>query len=76
VTHLGIVVLGPKGARLLRHASDVPGVMRVRDEPLLRFLERNARYQGWPVVGVSLWAIRDGAARAEELLRVKGEPAP
>lgn len=76
VTHLGIVVLGPKGARLLRHASDVPGVMRVRDEPLLRFLERNARYQGWPVVGVSLWAIRDGAARAEELLRVKRAPAP
>jgi hypothetical protein len=76
VTHLGIVVVGPKGERLLRHASDVPGVMRVRDEPLLRFLARNARYQGWPVVGVSLWAIRDGAARAEGLLRVKGEPAP
>jgi hypothetical protein len=76
VTHLGIVVVGPKGERLLRHASDVPGVMRVRDEPLLRFLARNARYQGWPVVGVSLWAIRDGAARAEVLLRGKGAPAP
>ena len=69
VTHLGIVVVGPRGERRLRHASDVPGVMRVRDEPLLRFLARNAGYQGWPVVGVSLWAIRDGTARARELLR-------
>ncbi|HSB19567.1 MAG TPA: N-acetylmuramoyl-L-alanine amidase-like domain-containing protein [Anaeromyxobacteraceae bacterium] len=69
VTHLGIMVVGPRGERLLRHASDVPGVMRVRDESLLRFLARNAGYQGWPVVGVSLWAIRDGAARARDLLR-------
>lgn len=71
VTHLGLVVVGKGGERLLRHASDVPGAMRVRDEPLGRFLERNARYQGWPVVGVSLWAIRDNAARAGELLRTQ-----
>jgi len=67
VTHLGLVVEGPRGQRLLRHASDVPGVMRVRDEPLGRFAARSARYR-WPVVGVSLWAIRDGSARAAELL--------
>jgi hypothetical protein len=69
VTHLGIVVAGRGGERMLRHASDAPGAMRVRDEPLGRFLARNARLHGWPVVGVSLWAIRDNAARAEELLR-------
>jgi len=68
VTHLGLVVEGPRGQRLLRHASDVPGAMRVRDEPLWRFAARSARYR-WPVVGVSLWAIRDGSARAAELLR-------
>ena len=74
VTHLGIVVAGPKGERAFRHASDVPGVMRVRDEPLVRFLARMARQQAWPVVGVSLWAIRDNRARAEELLRTNSRP--
>ncbi len=74
VTHLGIVVAGPDGSRWLRHASDVPGVLRVRDERLDRFLARNARYQGWPVSGVSLYAIRDNAARAREILAAP--PAP
>lgn len=73
VTHLGIVVAGSDGSRWLRHASDVPGVLRVRDERLDRFLSRNARYQGWPVSGVSLYAIRDNAARAREILAA---PAP
>jgi hypothetical protein len=51
--------------------------MRVRDEPLDRFLARNARYQGWPVVGVSLWAIRgDAARRAEEVLRAAAPHSP
>ncbi len=71
VTHLGIVVVGAGGMRLVRHASDVPAVMRVRDEPLVRFVARNARAQGWPVVGVSLWAIRDASARAAEVLRAR-----
>ena len=68
VTHLGLVVVGRDGTRYLRHASDVPGVMRVRDEPLLRFAARTARSRAWPVVGVSLWAIRDASARAGDLL--------
>ncbi len=68
VTHLGIVVVGRDGARWLRHASDAPGALRVRDERLDRFLARNARYQGWPVSGVSLYAIRDNTARAREIL--------
>jgi hypothetical protein len=71
VTHLGIVVLGKGGERLLRHASDARGAMRVRDEPLREFLARNARLRGWPVVGVSLWAIRDNGRRAEELLSAR-----
>lgn len=67
VTHMGIVVAGARGERLLRHASDVPGVRRVRDEPLDRFARRMSRERSWPVSGVSLWAIRDNAARAAEL---------
>ncbi len=73
VTHLGLVVEGARGERLLRHASDVPGVMRVRDEPLARFAARSARYR-WPVVGVSLWAIRDGSGRAAALLSKERGP--
>ncbi len=68
VTHMGVVVTGPEGERLLRHASDAPGALRVRDERLDRFLARNARYEGWPVSGVSLYSIRDNAARVRTLL--------
>ncbi len=68
VTHMGIVVVGKAGTRFLRHAGDVPAVMRVRDERLDRFLARNARYHGWPVSGVAFYAIRDNAARARALL--------
>lgn len=68
VTHMGLVVTDARGRRYLRHASDVPGVLRVRDEPLDAFLARNARQQGWKVAGVSLWTIRDATARARALL--------
>jgi hypothetical protein len=74
VTHMGIVVAGPRGERFLRHASDAPGLLRVRDERLDRFLARNARYGGWPVSGVSLYSIRDNSARARALLS-GGPPA-
>ena len=68
VTHMGLVVADARGRRYLRHASDVPGVLKVRDEPLDAFLLRNARQRGWPVAGVSLWAIRDATARARAVL--------
>ncbi len=68
VTHMGLVVADATGRRYLRHASDVPGVLKVRDEPLAAFLARNARQRDWPVAGVSLWAIRDATARARALL--------
>jgi predicted transcriptional regulator len=67
VTHMGIVVVGEGGERWLRHASDVPGARRVRDERLDRFARRTARERTWPVSGVSLWAIRDNGARAARL---------
>jgi len=66
VSHMGIVVRRPDGSRVLRHASDVPGVMRVRDEPLDDFSRRAAHHQ-WKIVGVSLYRIRDNTQRAEGL---------
>jgi len=77
VSHMGIVAVRGDGTRVLRHASDVPGVMRVRDEPLEAFAHRAARHE-WKIVGVSLYRIRDNSQRAEALtaegLR-DGEPA-
>jgi len=71
VTHMGLVVVRPDGTRALRHASDVPGALRVRDEALDAFARRAAR-QKWTVVGVSLYRVRDNSARARELLGVAG----
>lgn len=68
VTHLGLLVALPGGGRAVRHASDVAGAEQVRDEPLAAFLARNARLRAWPVVGVSLWAVPDNAARAAGLI--------
>ncbi len=74
VTHMGLVVADTRGRRYLRHASDVTGVMKVRDEPLDAFLSRNARQRGWPVAGISLWGIRDATARARAILGPEAGP--
>jgi hypothetical protein len=74
VTHMGLLVADARGRRYLRHASDVPGVMKVRDEPLEAFLSRHARQRGWPVAGISLWAIRDATARARAILGPEAGP--
>ncbi len=67
VSHLGMVIVGPGGERFVRHASDAPGALRVRDEPLHEFLARHARFKRWPVSGVSLFTIRDNAERVRQL---------
>lgn len=66
VTHVGLV-LGEGDRKVLRHASGKP-FLRVVDEPLVSFLARNARYKGWPVEGVSLYAIEHPASRIAQLL--------
>lgn len=66
VTHLGIVVVGKDGERRIRHASDVPASMHVREEGLAHFLERNSRYE-WPVSGVALFEIADNREHARGL---------
>jgi len=65
VTHMGLVVVLPDGSRAVRHASDVPRALRVRDEPLEAFARRASR-QKWRIVGVSLYRIRDDPERAKQ----------
>jgi hypothetical protein len=68
VTHAGLVVRGPGGAALVRHATSTKGVERVIEEPLDRFLRRQERaYPRWPVAGLSFFAIRDATARVRAL---------
>jgi hypothetical protein len=57
MTHLGFVVQRG-GHTYLRHASKSRH-HRVVDEELGEFLERNARYDKWPVTGVSLYEVHE-----------------
>jgi hypothetical protein len=70
VSHTGLVVLGPSGERLVRHATSTPGVERVIEEPLVRFMAREARaYPARPVSGYALFAVPDSTARVARLPR-------
>lgn len=74
VTHAGLVVRGPGGAALVRHATSTKGVERVIEEPLDRFLRRQElAFPRWPLAGLSFWAIRDATARVHALA---ARPAP
>lgn len=53
VSHLGFVVQKPEGT-FLRHAGREL-YASVVDEPVARFVERNAEYKKWPVLG--LWLL-------------------
>jgi hypothetical protein len=72
VTHMGIVILGAKGRRMVRHASTQS--MRVVDEPLEHFVARHLRQRGWPVVGLAFWRIRDNSGHARTLLSPRQPP--
>jgi hypothetical protein len=84
VTHAGLVVAGKGGDRLVRHATSSRGVRRVIDEPLARFVRREAQaFPQWPVEGLGFFAIRDNTARVRSLrgpppapARPPGEPSP
>lgn len=68
VTHGGLIVVGGAGERRVRHASSSAGTMRVVEEPLERFLRRQATaHPGWPVSGLLLLRIRDNRPRADAL---------
>lgn len=68
VTHAGLVVLGDRGARRVRHATASAGTRRVIEEPLDRFLRRQERAMPrWPIAGLLLTRIRDNRVRVERL---------
>jgi hypothetical protein len=68
ITHAGIVVRGPRGAVLVRHATSSKGVGRVIEEPIGRFLRRQSQaWPAWPVEGLALFTLRDNAARLRSL---------
>jgi hypothetical protein len=70
VSHTGLVVVGPGGRRLVRHATSTPGVERVIEEPLARFAAREARaYPTRPVAGYALLAVPDSSPRVARLMR-------
>ena len=71
VTHLGFVV--QKGKRTyLRHARrGVDGTGRVVDEDLEYFLTRNAKYDKWPVTGVSLFEPLEPAPSGGSLVHAE-----
>lgn len=76
VTHAGLVVRGPAGATLVRHATSSRGVARVIEEPLGRFVRRESQaFPRWPLAGLSFWAIRDASGRVRALERTP-PPAP
>lgn len=66
ITHVGIVIDGPKG-KVLRHAAQKP-YMRVIDERLETFLWRNSRYTKRPVVGVALYEVLDAPSAPTALI--------
>ncbi len=85
VTHAALVVLGDRGARLVRHASSSRNVGRIIEEPLGRFVRREqAAHPLWPLDGIAFFAIRENTGRVRTLatasrptsaLRGEGPPA-
>ena len=57
VSHAGLVVAGPRGARLVRHASSTAGVLRVIEEPLDRFVARQRTALRRALTGLALFTI-------------------
>jgi hypothetical protein len=68
ITHAGLVVHGPAGEPLVRHATSTKGVARVIEEPIERFVRREGRaYPRWPLEGLAFFEIRDASARVRTL---------
>jgi hypothetical protein len=70
ISHVGLVVAGPSGERLVRHATAWPrdGRGRVIEEPLAEFAVRQRRARpGWPLVGFALFGLPDASVRVAAL---------
>jgi hypothetical protein len=62
VTHAGLVVAGPRGEPLVRHATSSLGVSRVIEEPPERFVARQRAASRRPLAGFALFTIRERGA--------------
>jgi hypothetical protein len=70
VTHAGLVVVGRDGARRVRHATSSTRFRQVIEESLSNFVRREeVARPGWPVVGVTFYAVLDASARVQALGR-------
>ena len=67
VSHMGFVVKGPRGL-LVRHAS-TGDVHAVVDEDYFLFLDKQAEYRKWKVVGVALAMPLEATVRTAQLAR-------
>jgi len=83
ITHAGLVLRDARGAVTVRHATSSKGVGRVIEEPIERFVQRQARsLPRWPVEGVAFFTIRENTARLRSLaglrpsVRSPGEGPP
>ncbi len=66
VTHGGLVVV-KGGRRWVRHASSWPGVLRVVEEPLLHFAERQKRASSRALTGLAFFEVPDNRTRLAAL---------
>jgi hypothetical protein len=69
VSHMALVVKTARGL-VVRHAS-FGKERRVIEEPVPAFLDRQATYTKWPVIGVALASALDARQRAEAVLGSK-----
>ncbi len=65
VSHMALVVQTP-GGLMVRHAS-FGAEKQVIEEKASDFLDRQATYQKWPVIGIALMQARDASARRDKL---------
>ena len=66
VTHGGLVVV-KQGRRRVRHASSYPNVLRVVEEPLAQFVERQRHASSRPLTGLAFFAVPDNGVRLASL---------
>ena len=64
VSHMALVVKTPAGL-VVRHAS-FGAEKQVIEEKAADFLDRQATYRKWPVIGIALLQARDARARADQ----------
>jgi hypothetical protein len=76
ISHAGVAFPGPDGAPWVRHATSTPGVARVIEEPLGRFLARQEKaLPRWPLSGISIVSIRDNRSRLRAIGPPGGDPS-